>query len=79
MTDKDRPSSRGGDKVDVWYNASALPIDLSDGRVLAPGQIVRESIAMNPHNKYHNDVGSLVQLTREEADRLPKEGEVTDG
>ena len=87
MSEKDKPSNRGGDQVDVWYNASALPIDLFDGRMIAPGQVIREAIPMNPHNQHHVRVGSLVQMTRDElkaldkgeADQAKEEGEVTDG
>lgn len=81
MTDKDKPSNRDGDLVDVWYNASALPIDLFDGRMVAPGTVLRESIPMNQHNKFHADTGSLKQLTRAELAALDakEKEEVTNG
>lgn len=51
----------GGEQAKTYYNASPVAIDLSDGRMLQPSEQVT-GIAMNRHNKFLVDSGSLVEV-----------------
>lgn len=64
MTDKEQKGTtragEGAEKATSYYNAAPVPIDLSDGRMLQPGEEVIDP-PMNRHNKFHVDTGSLVE------------------
>lgn len=65
MTDKEQKGTtktgEGTEKAKSYYNAAPVPIDLSDGRMVQPSEEVHD-IAMNRHNKFLVDSGSLVEV-----------------
>jgi hypothetical protein len=66
MSDKEQKgSTKAGEGAEkMYYNAAPIAIDLSDGRMLQPDQQVSaEDLPMNRHNKFHVDVGNLVEVT----------------
>ena len=66
MSDKEQKDSTksGEGAAKSYYNAAPVPIDLSDGRMLQPSeQIAADDLPMNRHNKFHVDVGNLMEVT----------------
>ena len=65
MSDKEQKgSTKAGEGAGkMYYNAAPIPIDLSDGTMLQPSQTVAaEDLPMNRHNRFHVDVGNLVEV-----------------